>query len=96
MIKYVHTSRKVSVRIYHLVCPAKYRRIVFDELVDEELKRGCAEISQRFEIRFFEIGTDRDHIHFLIQSFPPLESGEDSVYDEVHKGPRDIPAGSLS
>ncbi|MFA6342868.1 MAG: IS200/IS605 family transposase [Fibrobacteraceae bacterium] len=72
MSEYVHKSHNVSVLIYHLVCPAKYRRIVFDESVDEELKRVCEEISQRFEIRFLEIGTDRDHVHFLIQSVPSL------------------------
>ena len=28
------------------------------------------EISKRFEIRFLEIGTDNDHVHFLVQSVP--------------------------
>jgi putative transposase len=28
------------------------------------------EIALRFEITFLEIGTDRDHVHFLIQSVP--------------------------
>ena len=30
----------------------------------------CKEISQRYEIEFIEIGTDRGHVHFLIQSVP--------------------------
>lgn len=28
------------------------------------------EIEKRYEIRFLEIGTDDDHVHFLIQSVP--------------------------
>jgi len=30
------------------------------------------EIGDRFEIDFVEIGTDEDHIHFLVQSVPTL------------------------
>jgi putative transposase len=52
------------------VCPAKYRRVVFDEEVDRELKNICLEIAERFEINFLEVGTDKDHVHFLVQSVP--------------------------
>jgi REP element-mobilizing transposase RayT len=30
----------------------------------------CLEIEKRYEIKFLEIGTDRDHVHFLVQSVP--------------------------
>ena len=30
----------------------------------------CAEIEKRYEIKFLEIGTDNDHVHFLVQSVP--------------------------
>jgi putative transposase len=60
----------VTVLLYHLVCPAKYRRVVFSKEVDEELKLICLEIAKRYEIHFLEIGTDGDHVHFLIQSVP--------------------------
>lgn len=70
MSEYIHKSHNVSVLIYHFVCPAKYRRVVFDENVDTVLKETCLEIEQRYEIRFLEIGTDKDHVHFLIQSVP--------------------------
>ncbi len=70
MSEYVHKSHNVSVLLYHFVCPAKYRRVVFSEAVDQTLKDICLEISKRFEIEFIEIGTDKDHVHFLIQSIP--------------------------
>ena len=60
----------MSVLLYHYVCPAKYRRVVFSDTVDETLKAVCLEISKRYEIEFIEIGTDKDHVHFLIQSVP--------------------------
>jgi len=70
--KFIHKRHNVSVLLYHLVCPAKYRRVVFSSEVDELLKETCLEISKRFEITFLEIGTDRDHVHFLVQSVPML------------------------
>jgi len=68
--EYIHKSHNVSVLLYHFVCPAKYRRVVFTESVDQSLKNVCLEISKRYEIAFIEIGTDKDHVHFLIQSIP--------------------------
>jgi REP element-mobilizing transposase RayT len=52
------------------VCPAKYRRAVFDDAVDMTVKDVCLEISKRYQIHFLEIGTDKDHVHFLVQSVP--------------------------
>jgi REP element-mobilizing transposase RayT len=52
------------------VCPTKYRRVVFNEKVDQALKEICIEISNRYEIEFLEIGVDKDHVHFLVQSVP--------------------------
>ncbi len=56
--------------MYHLVFPAKYRRAVIDEDVEENLKEVCLEIEKRYEIKFLEIGTDKDHVHFLVQTVP--------------------------
>jgi REP element-mobilizing transposase RayT len=58
--------------MYHLVFPAKYRKKIFSQEVDESLKQICLEISENYEIIFLEIGTDQDHVHFLIQSVPIL------------------------
>jgi REP element-mobilizing transposase RayT len=56
--------------MYHLVFPAKYRKAIFDKEVDKKLKEICLEIELRYEVKFLEIGTDIDHVHFLIQSIP--------------------------
>lgn len=72
----IHKSHNVSILLYHFVCPAKYRRVVFEPQVDEELRNVCEEIQKRYEIRFLEIGTDKEHVHFLIQSIPRLSPTE--------------------
>ena len=66
----IRKSHNVSLLMYHFVMVAKYRRLVFTEEVDLVLKDVCIEISKRYEIRFLEIGTEGDHVHFLIQSVP--------------------------
>ena len=58
--------------MYHFVCTAKYRKMVLTEPVDTLLKSLCLEIEKRYEIRFLEIGTDKNHVHFLIQSVPTM------------------------
>jgi|SRR6516225_1238831 REP element-mobilizing transposase RayT len=70
MSEYIHKSHNVTVLLYHLVFPAKYRRAVFDDRVDEVLKEVCLEIAKRYQMKFLEIGTDKDHVHFLVQSVP--------------------------
>jgi len=70
MSEYIHKSHNVSVLMYHYVCPAKYRRAIFSDAVTETLVKTCQQISERFEIYFLEIGVDKNHVHFLIQSVP--------------------------
>jgi REP element-mobilizing transposase RayT len=69
---YVHKSGNVTILVYHLVFPTKYRRLVIDDTVDKMIKDICLEIGKRYEIHFVEIGTDEDHVHFLVQSVPIL------------------------
>jgi len=68
--EYIHKSHNVTVLIYHLVFPAKYRRVVFDDVVDKELRDVCLELENRYQIKFLEIGTDKEHVHFLVQTVP--------------------------
>ena len=70
MAELIRKSHNVSILMYHFVCVAKYRRLVISGEVDQVLRAVCEEISKRFEMRFLEIGTDGDHVHFLIQSVP--------------------------
>ncbi|MGD8402392.1 MAG: IS200/IS605 family transposase [Anaerolineales bacterium] len=70
MSRVIRKSQNVSILLYHFVCPAKYRRAVIDKKVDQVLKEVCLDIADRYQIEFLEIGTDEDHVHFLVQSVP--------------------------
>jgi REP element-mobilizing transposase RayT len=74
--EYIHKSHHVPVMLYHFVCPAKYRRVVVSKEVDKTLKDTCPEIEKRYEIHFLEIGTDNNHVHFLIQSIPRMNPSQ--------------------
>ena len=76
MSNYIHKAHNVSILLYHYVCPAKYRRVIFDNSVDRILIQTCKEISKRYEINIVEIGSDGDHVHFLIQSIPAMAPTE--------------------
>jgi REP element-mobilizing transposase RayT len=74
--EYIRKAHNVSILLYHYVCPAKYRRVVISEEVDMTMKEICLEIEKRYEVHFLEIGTDKDHVHFLVQSVPKLSASE--------------------
>jgi REP element-mobilizing transposase RayT len=70
MSEFIHKSHNVSVLIYHIVCPTKYRRVVINIDVEKIIKETCEGIEDRFEINFLEIGMEGDPVHFLIQPVP--------------------------
>ena len=70
MSEYIHKRHNVTVLLYHLVFPAKYRRAVVDGNVDETIRDVCLKIEDRYQLKFLEIGTDEGHVHFLVQSVP--------------------------
>ncbi len=69
---HIKKSHNKSLLLYHLVCPAKYRKNIFTEEIEGTLKSVCVEIEKRYEIRFVEIGADSNHVHFLVQGVPTL------------------------
>jgi REP element-mobilizing transposase RayT len=50
--------------------------VIFNEAVDMTIKEIRLEIEKRYDIHFLEIGTDKDHVHFLIQSIPRMRASE--------------------
>lgn len=72
MDEHIYKRHNKILLLYHLVFPVKYRRKVISLNIGSFIKDICMEISESFEIQFLEIGTDEDHVHFLIQSVPSL------------------------
>jgi len=70
---FIHKNWNRSLLLYHFACPTNYRHVVVSDESDEletTLVQICLEISDRYEIEFFEIGVDKNQIYFLIQSAP--------------------------
>ena len=72
MDEHIYKSHNKTLLLYHFVFPAKYRKKIFDETVDDKLRDVCIDISERYEINFVEIGNDVDHVHILVQSIPTI------------------------
>ena len=72
MDEHVYKRHNKTMLLYHLVFPVKYRRKVIDGKISDYIKEICLEIGERYEIQFVEIGTDEDHVHFLVQSVPTM------------------------
>ena len=70
--KHVYKRHNKNLMLYHIVCPVKYRKKVISNSISNTIKSVCLEMSNAFEINFIEIGTDIDHVHFLVQSVPTL------------------------
>ncbi len=61
----MHKCHNVTVLPYHLVFPAKYRIVVLNAGVDKAIVSICLQIEKCYEIKFLELGSDDDHIHFF-------------------------------
>ena len=70
MSKVISKSHNKTTLMYHLVCAVKYRRNVLTDEVTDTIVNVCLEISEKYGIDFIEIGTDVNHIHYLIQTPP--------------------------
>lgn len=47
-------------------------RLAFPAAAAAQFKDICLGISRCYEVHFVEIGSDDDHVHFLVQSVPSL------------------------
>ena len=68
--KYKKKSHNVSVLLYHIISSVKYRRVVVSDKDDKVIVKTCEGIELRYEINFLEVGTDNNHVHFLVKSVP--------------------------
>ena len=50
--------------------PFEIPKKVFCKSFEKILKDICKSISQRYEIKFIEIGSDENNVHFFVQSVP--------------------------
>lgn len=70
MSKQYANSHNKTIIMYHLVCAIKYRRDVLTEEVTNTIVNVCLDITDKYGIEFIEVGTDVNHVHYLIQTPP--------------------------
>ena len=74
---YIHRSHNVSMLLYHFVTPIKYCRLAITEEVEGCIRQICEGIELRWDwIRFIEVGTYKDHVHYPLQSTPDHSPAE--------------------
>ena len=74
---YIHSSHNVSLLLFHFVTPTKYRRLAISKEVEGCIRQICSGIELRWDwIKFLEVGTDGDHVHYLVQSTPDHSPAE--------------------
>lgn len=71
-VEHINKHHNRTLLLYHLVFPVKYRRKAIDQPISETIKQVCLDIEQSYEVGFIEIGTDNDHVHFLVQGIPNM------------------------
>ena len=62
-----HCSYRIR---YHMVFVLKYRKDLINDRVFQELKDILVGISERYYLLFQAVGTDRNHLHVLIEAAP--------------------------
>jgi putative transposase len=61
---------------YHVVFPVKYRKALLSEPITAAIREIAAEIAERYDIEFEQIGCDGNHIHLLCSFHPKLSGGD--------------------
>lgn len=67
-VKYAsHCSYRIR---YHMVFVVKYRKILVTNEMFDFIKQVCKGIEERYYIHFDALGSDRDHIHLVVEGAP--------------------------
>jgi REP element-mobilizing transposase RayT len=70
--KHIAKRHNKTLLLYHLVFPCKYRRLVLTPNVEQTLKEVCLNMAPCYEMNFLEIGSDDNHVHYLVQNIPSM------------------------
>lgn len=70
--EHIYKLHNKTLLLYHLVFSVKYQKKIIDEDISKTIRKVCLEIELLYKINFVEIGTDENHVHFLIQGIPRM------------------------
>lgn len=71
--KYFSKSKCRFLLQYHLIFVCKYRKQLLSiPKIDNFIKEKCLEISRKYDFGIKYLESDKDHIHFMIQTTPQI------------------------
>ncbi len=76
MIKQKTKAHNQTKLIFHIVTCVKYRKNLLTKEIKDSLINVCMQIEEDYEIEFHEIGTDQNHVHYLVQLVPKMSVSE--------------------
>ena len=58
---------------YHLIFVCKYRKkLLVNKSISDDIKQFSYEICQKHNVIIHKMGTDKDHIHYMIETEPSI------------------------
>ena len=73
MEKLKSTNHSKHLLQYHLILVCKYRKhLLVDENVSNKIKELSLEIAKRKNVEIHYMETDKDHIHYMIETRPNI------------------------
>ena len=73
MEKLKSTNHSKHLLQYHLILVCKYRKqLLVDENISNKIKELSLEIAKRKNVEIHYMETDRDHIHYMIETRPNI------------------------
>lgn len=69
-------SRHKYLLQYHLIFVCKYRKKMLTPRISEDIKQLSFEICKRMGVEIKTMETDKDHIHYMIETEPAISISE--------------------
>ena len=70
--KWKNKNRHKYLLQYHLIFVCKYRKKLLINIVSDDIKQLSYEICNKHNVTIKEMKTDKDHIHYLIETEPNI------------------------
>ena len=66
-------NRHKTLLQYHVIFVCKYRnKLLVNENISDDIKQLSYEICQKYNVIIHEMETDKDHIHYMIETEPTI------------------------
>ena len=71
-----HWHHNISECFYHIQLTVKYRKNIFDDVIEKLVLEKMKGFKERYEIEIKTVGFDKNHVHFLCRFLPKYSAGQ--------------------